>query len=252
MKYKVLIADADEHFRSNLVTALNSSQEFEVIGVAVDGEETIQMLQTKPADILVIDLLLAKYDGLTILELIQSMDQRPQVLVATAFISNYVASSVARLGVKELTRKPCSIEKVLENLRRMVNGTVISFVHPHVDAQETEQLVTEILHEIAVPAHIKGYQYLRTAILMTISDNEIINSVTKILYPSVAKKYSTTTSRVERAIRHAIEVAWDRGDVDTLNSYFGYTIQNNRGKPTNSEFIAMIADNMRLKYKILR
>ena len=118
--------------------------------------------------------------------------------------------------------------------------------------EDLETQVTKVIHQIGVPAHIKGYQYLRTAILMTISDNEIINSVTKILYPSVAKKYSTTTSRVERAIRHAIEVAWDRGDVDTLNSYLGYTIQNNRGKPTNSEFIAMIADNMRLKYKIYK
>jgi two-component system response regulator (stage 0 sporulation protein A) len=115
---------------------------------------------------------------------------------------------------------------------------------------DIESQVTKIIHQIGVPAHIKGYQYLRTAILMTISDNDIINSVTKILYPSVAKKYSTTTSRVERAIRHAIEVAWDRGDVDTLNDFFGYTVQNNRGKPTNSEFIAMIADNLRLKYKI--
>jgi two-component system response regulator (stage 0 sporulation protein A) len=113
-----------------------------------------------------------------------------------------------------------------------------------------ESHVTKIIHQIGVPAHIKGYQYLRTAILMTISDSEIINSVTKILYPSVAKKYSTTTSRVERAIRHAIEVAWDRGDVDVLNSYFGYTIHNSRGKPTNSEFIAMIADSLRLKFKL--
>jgi two-component system response regulator (stage 0 sporulation protein A) len=110
--------------------------------------------------------------------------------------------------------------------------------------------VTKIIHQIGVPAHIKGYQYLRTAILMTVQDSDIINSVTKVLYPCVAKKYATTTSRVERAIRHAIEVAWDRGDVDTLNSYFGYTIQNNRGKPTNSEFIAMIADNLRLRYKL--
>ena len=115
---------------------------------------------------------------------------------------------------------------------------------------DLETQVTQIIHQIGVPAHIKGYQYLRTAILMTISDSEIINSVTKVLYPSVAKKYATTTSRVERAIRHAIEVAWERGDVDTLNSYFGYTIQNNRGKPTNSEFIAMIADNLRLKLKL--
>ena len=116
-------------------------------------------------------------------------------------------------------------------------------------SHDMEAQVTKIIHQIGVPAHIKGYQYLRTAILMTIEDNDIINSVTKILYPAVAKKYQTTTSRVERAIRHAIEVAWDRGDVDTLNSYFGYTIQNNRGKPTNSEFIAMIADNLRLKYR---
>jgi two-component system response regulator (stage 0 sporulation protein A) len=115
---------------------------------------------------------------------------------------------------------------------------------------DIESQVTQIIHQIGVPAHIKGYQYLRTAILLTIKDSDIINSVTKVLYPSVAKKYATTTSRVERAIRHAIEVAWDRGDVDTLNSYFGYTIQNNRGKPTNSEFIAMIADNLRLKYKL--
>lgn len=118
------------------------------------------------------------------------------------------------------------------------------------DTPDIEAQVTRIIHQIGVPAHIKGYQYLRTAILLTIKDSDVINSVTKILYPSVAKKYATTTSRVERAIRHAIEVAWDRGDVDTLNSYFGYTIQNNRGKPTNSEFIAMIADNLRLKYKL--
>ena len=117
---------------------------------------------------------------------------------------------------------------------------------------DIETQVTKIIHQIGVPAHIKGYQYLRTAILLTIRDSEVINSVTKILYPTVAKKYQTTTSRVERAIRHAIEVAWDRGDVETLNSYFGYTIQNDRGKPTNSEFIAMIADNLRLKYKLYK
>ena len=121
---------------------------------------------------------------------------------------------------------------------------------PKPEMRDLEKDVTDMIHEIGVPAHIKGYQYLRTAILLTVKDSDIINSVTKVLYPSVAKKYATTTSRVERAIRHAIEVAWDRGDVDTLNSYFGYTIQNNRGKPTNSEFIAMIADNLRLKYKL--
>ena len=130
--------------------------------------------------------------------------------------------------------------------KRKDGNTANTVTPPDMEAQ-----VTKIIHQIGIPAHIKGYQYLRTAILMTIEDTDIINSVTKILYPTVAKKYATTTSRVERAIRHAIEVAWDRGDVDTLNSYFGYTIQNSRGKPTNSEFIAMIADNLRLKYKCL-
>ena len=147
--------------------------------------------------------------------------------------------------------KPFDFSSLCEHIDTLYRQRSMSTDSPsgtYEDDMETQ--VTKVIHQIGVPAHIKGYQYLRTAILMTISDNEIINSVTKILYPSVAKKYSTTTSRVERAIRHAIEVAWDRGDIDTLNSYFGYTIQNNRGKPTNSEFIAMIADNLRLKYKI--
>ena len=134
-------------------------------------------------------------------------------------------------------------------VKSLVKSSSIATTGAYSANSDLEAQVTKIIHQIGVPAHIKGYQYLRTAILMTIEDTEIINSVTKVLYPTVAKKYSTTTSRVERAIRHAIEVAWDRGDVDTLNSYFGYTIQNSRGKPTNSEFIAMIADNLRLKYK---
>lgn len=141
-------------------------------------------------------------------------------------------------------------DKIDMILKNRSNSSASSDKNDAADKIDMETQVTRIIHQIGVPAHIKGYQYLRTAILMTISDNDVINSVTKVLYPSVAKKYQTTTSRVERAIRHAIEVAWDRGDVDTLNSYFGYTIQNSRGKPTNSEFIAMIADNMRLKYKI--
>ena len=124
-------------------------------------------------------------------------------------------------------------------------------IPPQRDGSDLEAQVTKIIHQIGVPAHIKGYQYLRTAIIMAINDNDIINCVTKVLYPSVAKQYGTTSSRVERAIRHAIEVAWDRGDLDVLNSFFGYTIQNARGKPTNSEFIAMIADNLRLKNKAL-
>jgi two-component system response regulator (stage 0 sporulation protein A) len=145
------------------------------------------------------------------------------------------------------TKEYCALLETEKNVSRPKNGA-----HPQffLDRNDLEAQVTGIIHKIGVPAHIKGYQYLRTAIIMTIEDADLINAVTKVLYPAIAKKYQTTASRVERAIRHAIEVAWDRGDLDTLNSYFGYTIQNNRGKPTNSEFIAMIADNIRLRNKI--
>ena len=142
------------------------------------------------------------------------------------------------------------VDSMLKNRKQKSEAIQSEKINQPDNIPDIEAQVTRIIHQIGVPAHIKGYQYLRTAILLTVKDSDVINSVTKVLYPSVAKKYQTTTSRVERAIRHAIEVAWDRGDVDTLNSYFGYTIQNNRGKPTNSEFIAMIADNLRLKYKL--
>ena len=153
--------------------------------------------------------------------------------------------------------KPYNMESLCQHINALAKSREsgrVTNIPLDVDSRESdmESQITKIIHQIGVPAHIKGYQYLRTAIMLTVKDSDIINSVTKILYPSVAKKYQTTTSRVERAIRHAIEVAWDRGDVDTLNSYFGYTIQNNRGKPTNSEFIAMIADNLRLQYKMYK
>lgn len=160
-------------------------------------------------------------------------------------------------GAAYCMQKPIDFTVLYERITRIYkNRSMISRTRfePSIqfgsDRNDIETQVTSIIHKIGVPAHIKGYQYLRTAIMMTIENSELINSVTKILYPTVAKKYQTTSSRVERAIRHAIEVAWDRGDLDTLNAYFGYTIQNERGKPTNSEFIAMIADNLRLKNKI--
>jgi two-component system response regulator (stage 0 sporulation protein A) len=168
------------------------------------------------------------------------MDQRPLVLVATAFISNYVASSVARLGVKELTRKLCSIEKVLENLRRMVNGIVISFVHPHVEVLEAEQLVTEILHEITVPAHIKGYQYLREAILIAVKDMDVCNAMEKVLYPRVAKVFHTTPQRVIRAMRHAITVVWRKSNHAIIEKHCGYL----GGKPNPSQFIEALAEDV--------
>ena len=251
MKKKILIADADEQFSTELMAALQACDMFEAVGLATDGEQTIQMVKHKRPDILVLDLLLTQCDGLTVLEQIQSSWYRPKTLVTSAFISNYVAASAVRMGAKQLIHKPCGVDVVVKSLQRMVtgekDGPVIFLWNGE---RSVESLVTSILHDIGVPANMKGYQYLREAIVLSVNDKEMMNSVTKVLYPTVAKMYSTTASRVERAIRHAIEVAWDRGDIDVLSSYFGYTIQNTRGKPTNSEFIAMISDKLRLRMKI--
>ena len=247
----VFIADSAEDFCTGLTTALQRADGFLVVGTANDGEQAIRMIEEKKPEILVLDLMLAKKDGIGVLKSIAGMERRPMTLATSVFVTDYVSTAAANLGVRYLMLKPCDMTALVERLEEIRGGESLRFPEKRrPDKNSIESMVTNIIHEIGVPAHIKGYQYLRTAILMTVSDSDIINSVTKVLYPSVAKKYSTTTSRVERAIRHAIEVAWDRGDIDTLNSYFGYTIQNNRGKPTNSEFIAMIADNLRLKYKI--
>jgi two-component system response regulator (stage 0 sporulation protein A) len=205
-------------------------------------------------DVVIADVWLSKLDGIGLIRNVKSYnftpDKAPAFIVASLVSSQNIFVEATAAGADICLLKPfdygslCDHTESLQKARASTASTS--------GEEDLETQVTKVIHQIGVPAHIKGYQYLRTAILMTISDNDIINSVTKVLYPSVAKKYATTTSRVERAIRHAIEVAWDRGDIDTLNSYFGYTIQNNRGKPTNSEFIAMIADNMRLKHKMYK
>ncbi len=251
---KILIADG------NLAERKALREQFERVGYhfiqeAEDGEEALLRIKRTHPDLVIVDIWLSKLDGIGVIRNIQSADFAPDkkpAMMLVSMVSNpnlFLEASDA--GADLCLLKPYNYESVLSHadsllsLRKTDRSTRL---RQEKDA-DMETQVTKIIHEIGVPAHIKGYQYLRTAILMTISDNEIINSVTKILYPSVAKKYATTTSRVERAIRHAIEVAWDRGDIETLNSYFGYTVQNSRGKPTNSEFIAMIADNLRLKYK---
>ena len=214
-----------------------------------DGSTGIAMAKKLTYDVVIADLWLSGMDGLGVIRTLRSLYPSAIFILLSPINKHSVLMEATDIGADICILKPFSelslfehVEAVLKN--RNADKNDISVSRPDIETQ-----VTKIIHQIGVPAHIKGYQYLRSAILMTIDDNDIINSVTKVLYPTVAKQYKTTTSRVERAIRHAIEVAWDRGDVDTLNSYFGYTIQNNRGKPTNSEFIAMIADNLRLKYK---
>ena len=254
---KILIADENAAQRQSLCNELTRVG-YRNIEEATNGEEALIKIGRTHPDVVILDVWLSKLDGIGVLRncraLSFSPDKKPAFIVVSMVSNQNIFIEAANAGAELCLLKPYNIESLCEHINSLVrnreNNGVFVEKSEEVRTPDIETQVTKIIHQIGVPAHIKGYQYLRTAILLTVNDSDIINSVTKILYPSVAKKYQTTTSRVERAIRHAIEVAWDRGDVDTLNSYFGYTIQNNRGKPTNSEFIAMIADNLRLKYKL--
>ena len=246
----VFIADSAEDFCTSLSATLSRTEGFQVLGTAGDGEAAIrQVAQLKP-DILVLDLMLSKQDGISVLKAIAGMDKKPVTLATSGFITNFVASTGANLGVRYLMLKPCDIGTLIERLEEIRGGeNQRASASRRTDKAGIESMVTSIIHEIGVPAHIKGYQYLREAIIIAVNDMDVINAITKVLYPQVAKTFQTTPSRVERAIRHAIEVAWDRGDLDTLQRFFGYTVSNIKGKPTNSEFIALIADKLQLQLK---
>ena len=246
----VFIADSAEDFCSGLTAALQRTDGFRVLGTAGDGEQAIRMIGEKQPDILVLDLMLAKKDGISVLKAIASMEHKPITLATSAFLTEYVSTAAANLGVRYLMLKPCDMTALVERLEEIRGGESLRYpVQRRTDKVSIETLVTNIIHEIGVPAHIKGYQYLREAIIIAVNDMDVINAITKVLYPEVAKTFGTTPSRVERAIRHAIEVAWDRGDLDTLQKFFGYTVSNTKGKPTNSEFIALIADKLQLQLK---
>ena len=246
----VLIADGAEEFCSALSAALQRSDGFQVVGTAGDGEQAIRMIGERKPDILVLDLMLSKQDGFSVLKSMANMERRPVTLATSTFLTEYVSSAAAGLGVKYLMLKPCDMSALVERLEEIRGGESPRTTGPRrLDKTGIESMVTGIIHEIGVPAHIKGYQYLREAIIIAVNDMDGINAITKVLYPQVAKTFQTTPSRVERAIRHAIEVAWDRGDLDTLQRFFGYTVSNTKGKPTNSEFIALIADKLQLQLK---
>ena len=246
----VFIADGAEDFCTALTAALQRSGGFQVVGTAADGEQAIRgILQTKP-DVLVLDLMLSKQDGISVLKNMGGMEKKPIILATTSFVSDYVSAAAGNLGVRYIMLKPCDMTALVERLEEVRGGESLRFPAPRrMDKNNIESMVTSIIHEIGVPAHIKGYQYLREAIIIAVNDMDVINAITKVLYPQVAKTFQTTPSRVERAIRHAIEVAWDRGDLDTLQRFFGYTVSNTKGKPTNSEFIALIADKLQLQLK---
>ena len=248
---KILICDENDEERSRIIEFVNKTLKAKCDEVK-DGERALSMIASNNYDAVIIDLWVSRLDGIGIIRSVKKLEleKEPAFLLMSPINKQSLLIEAMTAGADICIPKPFDINSMVSHLEsvlsRKENTSKSTAPQP---SHDMEAQVTKIIHQIGVPAHIKGYQYLRSAILMTIDDTEIINSVTKVLYPTVAKKYQTTTSRVERAIRHAIEVAWDRGDVDTLNSYFGYTIQNSRGKPTNSEFIAMIADNLRLKYK---
>ena len=248
---KILICDENNEERARLIENLERAG-YRKCDEAENGNVALDMMAKNQYDAVIVDLWISKLDGIGIIRAARKLDKKefPSFILMSPINKQSILLEATEAGADLCIPKPFDFSSLVYHIDALLKSKARQGERTEsMQNADMEAQVTKIIHQIGIPAHIKGYQYLRCAILMTIEDNDIINSVTKILYPSVAKKFQTTTSRVERAIRHAIEVAWDRGDVDTLNSYFGYTIQNSRGKPTNSEFIAMIADNLRLKYK---
>ena len=247
---KILICMENADERKALAAGLGKHG-FYSVDTPSESEKALSLVEKNGYDIVITDLWMTGTDGIAFIRAASEMNlsKRPAFILLSPVSKPSVLIEATEAGADLCLLKPVELMSLIGHIRSLSKDRETKSKIPGREAGDIEAQVTKVIHQIGVPAHIKGYQYLRFAILMTIDDSDVINSVTKVLYPTVAKKYQTTTSRVERAIRHAIEVAWDRGDVDTLNSYFGYTIQNTRGKPTNSEFIAMIADNLRLKYK---
>jgi len=260
-KVTVVIADDNKEFRLILKDFLISKNVFDVVEMADDGIKALDAVENFEPDILILDIIMPHLDGLGVLERLHKMELKkfPKVIILSAVGHDKVTQRAINMGVEYYIVKPFNFESFADRLMQIseletskVQNKSKEITH-HEKANEAltlEVKITEILHEVGVPAHIKGYQYLRTAIIDVVNNIELLGAITKELYPMIAKQYTTTPSRVERAIRHAIEVAWTRGKIETINSIFGYTIHNNKGKPTNSEFIAMIADKLRLEQKV--
>lgn len=238
----VLVADGNQEFRKQLACAIEEQSDFQVVGLASDGEEAIALIGQCVPDVVLMDVVLAKQDGLSVLQQMGS-DVAEKTILISAFCNDRTVRQAMELGVEYFFPKPFQMESLLLRMEGLFAPV------SQAPNNDLKAIVTAVIHEIGVPAHIKGYQYLREAIMIAVEDMEVINAVTKVLYPQVARRYATTPSRVERAIRHAIEVAWDRGDLETLQKFFGYTVSNAKGKPTNSEFIAMIADRLVLDHQ---
>lgn len=259
-KIKVCLADDNRELISLLKEYLANQDDMEVIGVAYNGQECLNVLEDHNPDVLVLDIIMPHLDGLAVLERIRSNDHnsQPNVIMLTAFGQEDVTKKAVELGASYFILKPFDMDNLASQIRQICgseksfvqrpssNRSAVNAVKP---TRNLDASITSIIHEIGVPAHIKGYMYLREAISMVYNDIELLGSITKVLYPDIAKKFNTTSSRVERAIRHAIEVAWSRGNIDSISSLFGYTVSMSKAKPTNSEFIAMVADKLRIEHK---
>jgi two-component system, response regulator, stage 0 sporulation protein A len=260
-KIKVCIVDDNRELVSLLEEYISNQNDMEVIGVARNGQECLNLLKEKDPDVLVLDIIMPHLDGLAVLEKLRDMkkDKLPNVIMLTAFGQEDVTKKAVELGAAYFILKPFDMENLVNHIRQVSgksmqlikrsNNNTINKQPAENKPKNLDASITSIIHEIGVPAHIKGYLYLREAISMVYNDIELLGSITKVLYPDIAKKYNTTASRVERAIRHAIEVAWSRGNIESISNLFGYTVSMSKAKPTNSEFIAMVADKLRLEHK---
>lgn len=257
-KIRVFIADDNNEFVSTLVTYLSKQEDMEVIGTAKDGLEAVEKITTLKPDVALIDIIMLHLDGIGVLEKLNELKvELPICIMISGVGQDKITSRAISLGAEYYIVKPFELEMLVKRIRELTEEklpaqiTYIGNQNSYINRREEslESKVTNIIHDVGVPAHIKGYQYLRDGIIMAVEDIEVINQITKQLYPDLAKKYHTTASRVERAIRHAIEVAWGRGQLEIVESIFGYTVNANKGKPTNSEFIAMISDKLRLELK---
>ena len=271
-KISILIADDNNEFANTLTEYLEKDEDIKVLGKAKNGNEAYEMIVSGRPDVVLLDVIMPHLDGLGVLERLNMthMEKRPMCIMLSAVGQDKITNRAINLGAQYYVVKPFDIELLIKRIKDLRNNRTVQNTNttsnlfitretktPYIEIPEEnkksdkgiEALVTNVIHEVGVPAHIKGYQYLREAIIMVVNDIDIINQITKQLYPDIADKYKTTPSRVERAIRHAIEVAWGRGQADVVENIFGYTISASKGKPTNSEFIAMIADKLRLELK---
>ncbi|EGT4647927.1 sporulation transcription factor Spo0A [Clostridioides difficile] len=267
-KIKIVLADDNKDFCQVLKEYLSNEDDIDILGIAKDGIEALDLVKKTQPDLLILDVIMPHLDGLGVIEKLNTMDipKMPKIIVLSAVGQDKITQSAINLEADYYIVKPFDFVVFINRIRELVSNRVTQVEPKPRPVQETQMTrsdfvknvgnieteITNIIHEIGVPAHIKGYLYLREAIKMVIDNVELLGAVTKELYPSIAKKFNTTPSRVERAIRHAIEVAWSRGKVDTINQLFGYTVHNTKGKPTNSEFIAMIADKLRLEHSMVK